>query len=238
MAVDLETRRKRARDQFRNHVKHQGWVQGRTHSPPFTSVKFHRFRGGAALSDEAYERAAAKIDLPPENTEIKEPISMQTPGGTQYQMPNPIANPQTLDFSDVRKFLTSPLPKGIVFQCYVMRNKKGAMGSMNPIFELYAERTKQFLCASKRKSGSKASNYSLSLHKKIFEKDQNFLGKLRSNLMGTEFMIWEGHEGQTKSGEKLETGVVVYEPNFSPLNKAPRQMVVVLPQIQADGLLK
>eukprot|EP00457_Paulinella_chromatophora_P009024 gb/GEZN01009075.1/.p1 GENE.gb/GEZN01009075.1/~~gb/GEZN01009075.1/.p1 ORF type:complete len:411 (-),score=50.95 gb/GEZN01009075.1/:129-1316(-) len=154
----------------------------------------------------------------------------------------------------LRKFLTTPVKPGAVMQCFVKRNKSGAKGAIFPTYELYDEANKkdpEFLCACKRKLGSKDSNYILSLSKQSFEKDIMFLGKLRGNLKGTEYMIWEGDV--TKGGDegdhlsydkedhmlKNEIGCAIYaqQAKLSFLSKVPRKMTLILPRrdVGPDG---
>jgi len=149
----------------------------------------------------------------------------------------PIKSKDGLDFSDIRT-LSSPLPKGLKLQCCVMRNKGGLGGRMYPTFEMYLEEPNQFLLAG-RKKGSKSSNYIIAKDKINFEKGENYIGKLRSNFLGTEFVIYDkGTKGKEKKKKadgdddensgRNELGAIVYESNLLG-SKGPRQMTVAIP---------
>eukprot|EP00808_Paulinella_micropora_P006297 g15845.t1 len=147
----------------------------------------------------------------------------------------------------LRRYLTQPVKEGEVMQCFVKRNKTGAKGHLFPVYELYSERNPkkpEFLCAAKRKLGSKDSNYILSLSSKSFEKDVMFLGKLRGNLKGTEYMLWEGdvtkaHGPDEEAMLKNEIGCAIYaqQAKLSFLSKVPRKMTLILPrrELGPDG---
>jgi tubby-related protein 1 len=121
-----------------------------------------------------------------------------------------------------------------------MRNKGGLGGRMYPTFEMYLEEPNQFLLAGRKKGGSKSSNYTITRDKTNFEKGENYLGKLRSNFLGTEFVIYDkGSKSKEKKktvdeGEdddttgRNELGAIVYESNLLG-SKGPRQMVVAIP---------
>ncbi len=70
------------------------------------------------------------------------------------------------------------------------------------------------------------------------KKNQGYLGKLRSNFVGTEFSIFNGGKNPKKA--KVETdireqhGVVEYETNVLGA-KGPRRMKVLLPRVNRDS---
>ena len=118
------------------------------------------------------------------------------------------------DLSNMNRFLSSPLPKqcGVV-QCYIRRNKNGT-NKLFPIYSLYLKEGDVFLLASKKRPKNKTSNYLISSGAKLtfncrcFKNNylfnrldlndlnrsgENYIGKLRSNFVGTEFqanIIW------------------------------------------------
>jgi tubby-related protein 1 len=70
-------------------------------------------------------------------------------------------------------------------------------------------------------------------------KDANgYLGKCRSNFLGTEFSIFDSKENPKKANNKDEQrnchGVVQYETNVLG-SKGPRRMKVLLPMVSRDG---
>lgn len=150
-----------------------------------------------------------------------------------------------IDFTDMRTALTSPVPKGIVLQCYILRNKKGLSNKMYPMYELYLEEEDKFLMAGKKRSKNKTSNYLLSMDKKSLDKDSSaYLGKLRSNFVGTEFVMYDKGlnpkdvDPATAAVSLLtvrqELGVVLYESNILG-SRGPRKMTAMVPTVKKDG---
>jgi cephalosporin-C deacetylase-like acetyl esterase len=68
------------------------------------------------------------------------------------------------DLSDMRRFLTSPIPKECgVIQCYIRRNKSG-VNKLFPMYSLYMKDGDEdrFLMCSKKRPNNKTSNYLIS----------------------------------------------------------------------------
>jgi hypothetical protein len=70
------------------------------------------------------------------------------------------------DLSNMRRFLTTPIPKtcGVV-QCYIRRNKSGTH-KLFPVYSLYLKEGDIFLMASKKRPKNKTSNYLISMGKR------------------------------------------------------------------------
>ena len=102
----------------------------------------------------------------------------------------PVTRP--LDLSDMRSFLTSPLPKDTgVVQCYIRRNKNGT-NKLFPVYTLYLKDGDRFLMCSKKRPNNKTSNYLVSMGENDLNRtSSNYIGKLRSNFMGTEFQVFD-----------------------------------------------
>ena len=94
--------------------------------------------------------------------------------------------------SDMREFLNSPVPKGAgTVQCYIRRNKSGT-NKLFPVYSLFLKEGDRFLLTSKKRPNNKTSNYLISAGEGDFNRDGvNFLGKLRSNFVGTEFQVFD-----------------------------------------------
>lgn len=97
-----------------------------------------------------------------------------------------------LDLSNMKAFLTQPLPKDVgVVQCYIRRNKSGT-NKLFPTYTLYLKDGDRFLMCSKKRPNNKTSNYLISMGENDLNRSSsNYLGKLRSNFMGTEFQIFD-----------------------------------------------
>lgn len=144
-----------------------------------------------------------------------------------------------LDLSDMRKFLMNPLPKGAgTVQCNITRTKTSLTG--HPVYSVYLKQDDVFLMCSKKRSKNKTSNYKICMTENDLSRDgSNYLGKLRSNFMGTEFQIFDnGHspkdEPETAQQEiRNELGGVTYAANVWG-SRGPRKMQVALPAVDSD----
>jgi len=141
--------------------------------------------------------------------------------------------------TDMSAFLMAPLPKDFVMQCTVRRNRKG-FNRIFPSYFLHTSEGHYFLLAAKKRSGNKSSNYLMTMNEtELKVKSPGYLGKLRSNFVGTEFTIYDTGSNPTKRGSAPEThreelGLVMYQANILG-GKGPRKMRVVLPALNGDG---
>jgi len=166
-----------------------------------------------------------------------------------------------LDYSDMRRFLMEPIPKGVLFQCYILRNKKGIKNKIYPSYELYVSGEERFLMAARKRSKNKTSNYYITLDKSQLDgmhKDATgYLGKVRSNFVGTEFICYDrginpeelgadalalaaasgatiNPQSPALTNVRQELGAVFYESNILG-SKGPRKMTAVIPAPKRDG---
>jgi len=147
-----------------------------------------------------------------------------------------------LDLSDMRKFLTTPLPKSAgTVQCNIRRAKTSLTG--NPIYSVYLKNNETFLMSSKKRPQNKTSNYKICMSESDLSRDgDNYLGKLRSNFMGTEFQIFDnGHNGKDEpefadQEVRNELGAVTYAANVWG-SRGPRKMQVALPAVNEQGCM-
>lgn len=161
-----------------------------------------------------------------------------SPGGP------PIVPP---DLSDMRRFLTTPLPRecGIV-QCYIRRNKSGT-NKLFPVYSLFLKEGDVFLMASKKRPKNKTSNYLISADQHDLSRTgRGYLGKLRSNFVGTEFQVFDDgvnpkdtdpdEVASNKAGGavRCEMAAVMYAANVLG-SRGPRKMQVALPGLDGDG---
>jgi tubby-related protein 1 len=145
-----------------------------------------------------------------------------------------------LDLSDMRKFLTSPLPKSAgTVQCNIRRVKTTLTG--HPIYSVYLKNGDIFLMSSKKRPQNKTSNYKICMSESDLTRDgANYLGKLRSNFMGTEFQIFDnGHNPKDEPefvGQEVrnELGAITYAANVWG-SRGPRKMQAALPTVDAQN---
>eukprot|EP01032_Pedospumella_encystans_P019660 gene19660-22358_t len=146
---------------------------------------------------------------------------------------------------DMRAFLCSPLPRNNgVLQCYIRRNKSGT-NKLFPIYSLYLKEGDVFLMASKKRPKNKTSNYLISMDQNDLNRTgRGYLGKLRSNFVGTEFQVFdngvnpkdsEPDEAANSNGAvRCELGSVMYAANVLG-SRGPRKMQVALPGLDEHG---
>ena len=132
-------------------------------------------------------------------------------------------------------------------QCYIQRRKTG-LGRLFPTYEIYLKDGDQFLLAARKRKKNKSSNYLISLDKEdLARQSGNFFGKLRSNFIGTEFVLYDKGTNPEKLDEaqkdsaliqaRQELGTVLYKQNVLG-SRGPRKMKVMVPRIDAEGQLR
>jgi len=111
------------------------------------------------------------------------------------------------------------------------------MNKLFPIYSLYLKDGDRFLMASKKRPNNKTSNYLVSMSEHDLNRDGvNYLGKLRSNFVGTEFQIFDdGHNPKDEPdvpGREVrrELAGVMYQANVLG-SRGPRKMQVALPAV-------
>ena len=205
-----------------------------------------RERGDDALSD----RAVAKS---------KTFEKSKAPGNEEEDYAALTAKAPKPDMDNLKGYLMSPLRRrdGIV-QCYIERKKGGPFLKLYPEYHLYLTDGDTFLLAAKKRSQNTTSNYLISTDQNdMSRKSSNFIGKLRSNFLGTEFIVYDNgmnpSSGDSSSGTtrvREELGMALYASNVLG-SRGPRKMrvcvpvvdersnrrVVFQPQVESDGML-
>ncbi|XP_076987342.1 tubby-related protein 2 isoform X2 [Tamandua tetradactyla] len=96
---------------------------------------------------------------------------------------------------DMEAYVLRPALQGRTVQCRISRDKRGVDKGMFPFYYLYLEAAdgrKHFLLAGRKRKRSKTSNYLISLDPTDLSRDgDNFVGKVRSNVLGTKFTIFD-----------------------------------------------
>ncbi|XP_078715375.1 uncharacterized protein LOC144933932 isoform X2 [Lampetra fluviatilis] len=156
----------------------------------------------------------------------------------------PLGTPP-IEVGDLDAFALMPAPQGITVMCRITRDKKGMDRGMYPTYFLHMERDdgrKVFLLAGRKRKRSKTSNYLIATDPVDLSRDgDSFVGKLRANLMGTKFTVFDGGLSFEKRGAlardgtglRQEMAAVCYETNVLGF-KGPRRMTVVIPGMDAE----
>ncbi|XP_017931531.2 tubby protein homolog isoform X8 [Manacus vitellinus] len=158
--------------------------------------------------------------------------------------PSPSTNEPLIDVDDLEEFAIRPAPQGVTVKCRITRDKKGMDRGMYPTYYLHLEREhgkKVFLLAGRKRKKSKTSNYLISIDPTDLSRGgESFIGKLRSNLMGTKFTVYDNGVNPMKTTSSLEASTlrqelaaICYETNVLGF-KGPRKMSVIIPGMNMD----
>ncbi|CAO2632883.1 Tubby-related protein 2 [Lemmus lemmus] len=145
---------------------------------------------------------------------------------------------------DMEAYVLLPAPREHMVQCRIVRNKHGMDKSRFPSYYLYLEAddgVAHFLLAGRRRKRSKTSNYLISLDPKDMSRNgNNFIGKVRSNFLGTKYTIFDNGVNPERNfwipdnaRIREELGVVCYEINVLGFH-GPRKMSVILPGMDSQ----
>ncbi|KAM6215697.1 tubby-related protein 3 [Rhynchocyon petersi] len=149
------------------------------------------------------------------------------------------ADSQLGEVENLEEFAYSPAPRGITVKCRITRDKKGMDRGLFPTYYMHLEKDenrKIFLLAGRKRKKSKTSNYLISTDATDLSREgESYIGKLRSNLMGTKFTVYDHGVSPTKAQglvEKVHTrqelAAICYETNVLGF-KGPRKMSVIIP---------
>lgn len=94
--------------------------------------------------------------------------------------------------------------------------------------------------------GNKTSNYLISMSRNDHDKNSyGILGKLRSNFLGTEYMIYDHgknpgfddsyYDEKNEGDTRCELGAILYAASTSLGSKGPRKMKVCIGKVDGDG---
>nr|KAF6412128.1 TUB like protein 2 [Rousettus aegyptiacus] len=163
--------------------------------------------------------------------------------GSPLDLPLRVPGPRLGE--DMEAYVLRPATRGRTVQCRISRDKHGVDKGMFPFYYLYleaAEGQKHFLLAGRKRRRSKTSNYLISLDPTDLSRDgDNFVGKVRSNVLGTKFTIFDNGVNPERKNFVPETdrireelGAVCYETNVLGF-RGPRRMTVIIPGIDAQN---
>uniref|UniRef100_A0A8C2W720 Tubby-related protein 2 n=1 Tax=Chinchilla lanigera TaxID=34839 RepID=A0A8C2W720_CHILA len=146
---------------------------------------------------------------------------------------------------DLKAYVLRPVLEGRRVQCCIRRDQRGLEKGRFPVYYVYLEADsgwKHFLLAGRKRKWSKTSNYLISLDPMDLSRDgNNFVGKVRSNLFGTKFIIFDNGVNPEEKNSYLdkahlrqELGTVCYEPNVWG-SRGPRKMTVIIPEVNSHN---
>ncbi|KAK7919752.1 hypothetical protein WMY93_011036 [Mugilogobius chulae] len=149
-----------------------------------------------------------------------------------------------MSLEDLEKFALRPAPKENTIQCRVTRDRRGMEKGMFPTYYLHLERDdgkRVFLMAGRKRKKCKTANYLISTDPTNLSRNTNsYIGKLRSNVLGTKFTVYDAGENPEKKpfvkeseSVRQELAAVCYETNVLGF-KGPRKMTVIIPGMIDD----
>ncbi|XP_073932381.1 tubby-related protein 3 isoform X2 [Castor canadensis] len=176
----------------------------------------------------------SKAERPNSASTQKSTTDAGASGTTAQQVDNQLGEVDNLE-----DFAYSPAPRGITVKCRVTRAKKGMDRGLFPTYYMHLEKDgnqKIFLLAGRKRKKSKTSNYLISTDPTDLSREgDSYIGKLRSNLMGTKFTVYDHGVSPVKAQglvEKAHTrqelAAICYETNVLGF-KGPRKMSVIIP---------
>uniref|UniRef100_H9GP51 Tubby-like protein n=1 Tax=Anolis carolinensis TaxID=28377 RepID=H9GP51_ANOCA len=196
--------------------------------------------------DEDYEDEEKKEDFNSEEQDILERVMYIREEVNLSSSPSgESSTPLSLKVDDVEEFVLKPAPKGNIIQCRITRDRKGMDKGIFPFYYLHLEMEngkKHFLMSGRKRKKSKTSNYLISLDPIDLSRDgDNFIGKVRSNVLGTKFTVFDNGINPDKKPFVPETAdlrqelvAICYETNVLGF-RGPRKMTVIIPGINTDN---
>ncbi|KAJ8384158.1 hypothetical protein AAFF_G00208600 [Aldrovandia affinis] len=144
--------------------------------------------------------------------------------------------------ADLEQFCLHPAPRDSTMQCRITRDRRGMEKGIYPTYYLHMEKEdgkRVFLMAGRKRKRSKTSNYLISIDPTNLSRDtESYIGKLRSNVLGTKFTVFDGGENPEKKpfiketdSLRQELAAICYEKNVLGF-KGPRKMTVIIPGIR------
>ncbi|XP_065928445.1 protein king tubby 1 isoform X6 [Magallana gigas] len=136
-------------------------------------------------------------------------------------------------------FVLQPAPQGHVMKCRITRDKKGVDRGIYPTYFLHLEKEdgkKVFLLAGRKRKKSATSNYLLSTDPTDLSRGgEAYVGKLRANLLGTQFTLFDNGDNPKTNYENARKELVgiIYETNVLGF-KGPRKMTIIIPGMNLD----
>ncbi|EHH52976.1 hypothetical protein EGM_13525 [Macaca fascicularis] len=157
--------------------------------------------------------------------------------GKEERAPSP-----PVEVDEPREFVLRPAPQGRTVRCRLTRDKKGMDRGMYPSYFLHLDSEKKvFLLAGRKRKRSKTANYLISSDPtNLSRAGENFIGKLRSNLLGNRFTVFDNGQNPQRgystnvASLRQELAAVIYETNVLGF-RGPRRMTVIIPGMSAEN---
>ncbi|KAJ1949626.1 hypothetical protein IWQ62_006700 [Dispira parvispora] len=143
-------------------------------------------------------------------------------------------------------FIHRPLKVGNTLQCKVVCQSTTGKGA-EPQYLLYIENQDGepdlFLLSARKRKKARNAYYLISRSQHdLRSSDENIVGKVRANFLGTEYIVYDHGRNPHKPLDSVDSTTpvreelcaVLYEPNILGF-KGPRKMTLILPALKRDG---
>uniref|UniRef100_A0A674CQ63 Tubby-like protein n=1 Tax=Salmo trutta TaxID=8032 RepID=A0A674CQ63_SALTR len=194
-----------------------------------------------ASEDELHGDEERPRSLSPNPESTRPASASSTKSNTECVTPgSPTTESTLIEVDNLEEFVVRPALRGVTVKCRISRDKKGMDRGLYPTYFMHMEREdgrKLFLLAGRKRKKSKTSNYLISVDATDLSREgESFMGKLRSNLMGTKFTVYDQGTNPCKnpgalleeSNTRQELAAICYETNVLGF-KGPRKMTVIIP---------
>lgn len=148
---------------------------------------------------------------------------------------------------EMKSFLHNPVPKSAgILQCRVVRDRSNISTKLHPKYTMQSD-AGTFMMTAQKQVKNKTSNYAISMSSKTNGKADNeaFLGKLRSDFLGIEWVAYGPGQNPAKSDLKTpqalgaireELVAIQYTASkWGATSKGPRKMGVIIPRVAPNG---
>ncbi|XP_034846998.1 tubby-related protein 1 [Mirounga leonina] len=148
-----------------------------------------------------------------------------------------------IEVDEPQEFVLRPAPQDRTVRCRLTRDKKGMDRGLYPSYFLHLDTEKKvFLLAGRKRKRSKTANYLISSDPTNLSRGgENFIGKLRSNLLGNRFTVFDNGQNPHRGGGSTNVGslrqelaAVIYETNVLGF-RGPRRMTVIIPGMNTEN---
>ncbi|KAI4018020.1 TUB like protein 1 [Homo sapiens] len=203
-------------------------------SPDKKALKKKGTPKGARKEEEEEEEAATVIKKSNQKGKAKGKGKKKA---KEERAPSP-----PVEVDEPREFVLRPAPQGRTVRCRLTRDKKGMDRGMYPSYFLHLDTEKKvFLLAGRKRKRSKTANYLISIDPTNLSRGgENFIGKLRSNLLGNRFTVFDNGQNPQRgystnvASLRQELAAVIYETNVLGF-RGPRRMTVIIPGMSAEN---
>ncbi|XP_071863332.1 tub domain-containing protein ktub isoform X1 [Bombus fervidus] len=220
-------------------------VESRIHEVN-TEGGFYQTMEAADCADE--ESSPIDIHSPSESLPCPSPLRVAPSDGasTLISRENNSSSPELEGNveGNIEHFVLQPANKKMHYKCRITRDRKGMDRGLYPTYFLHLERDygkKIFLLAGRKRKKSTTSNYLISTDPTDLSRaGESYIGKLRSNLLGTQFTVYDNGYSLMKDDKRddrfnprQELAAVIYDTNVLGF-KGPRKMTVIIPGMTSD----